>query len=135
MGRCPVARQGMFTCPRGGTVIRRRATSFSLARRDLGIDRSDLRLKTGKCRDQDLEGGGRIDRKNAVRSLDDRNQPRGIGGTLRNDLPEVGEGAAKGVDRLRPLPYQKFPKAGQVHRWINPNVRNQLTRKVTLPRS
>ena len=103
--------------------------------RDLGIERSDLRLKMGKCRDQDLEGGGRIDRKNAVRSLDDRNQPRGIGGTLRNDLPEVGEGAAKGVDRLPPLPYQKFPKAGQVHRWINPNVRNQLTRKVTLPRS
>lgn len=62
----------------------------------------------GKRGDQDCQSNGRINWQPTFRILDDRNQPSRVGRPLWHDLPELGQMAPQGIDRLRALPDQKF---------------------------
>ena len=64
-----------------------------------------------ECRNKNLQGRDGIDGQAAVRILDNGDQLCGVGCSLRHDLPELGQVAAQGVDRLRPLPDQKLTDA------------------------
>jgi hypothetical protein len=75
---------------------------------DLGIKLADLRLQMGECRDQHLQSGDGIQRQAAGRRFDDGDQLCGIRRLLRDDLPKLCQMAAQRIDRLRPLPDQKF---------------------------
>ena len=55
--------------------------------------------------------GRGIGSQTAVRILDNRDQPRGVGRTLGHDLPELAQMPAQGIDRLCPLPDQKLADA------------------------
>jgi hypothetical protein len=75
----------------------------------LGIELADLGLQMAQRRNLDFERSDGVGRRAAGRLLDEGDQLRGIRRPLRDDLSELRQMAAQGVDRLRALLDQKLP--------------------------